>query len=85
MPGRFTSIPIDRIAGVSRPRRELSDAQRAVLDRAWEAQLEVERVGQERDELAREAVALGASWREIAAAVGVSPQAAHRRYRADRR
>ncbi len=51
---------------MARPRRELSDAQRAVLDRAWEAQLEVERVGQERDELAREAVRLGASWREIA-------------------
>ena len=56
-----------------------------MLDRAWEAQLEAERAGQERDELAREAVRLGASWREIAAAVGVSPQAAHRRYRADRR
>jgi len=52
-----------------------------VPDRAWEAQLEVERAAQERDELAREAVALGASWREIAAAVGVSPQAAHERYR----
>jgi len=66
---------------VARPRRELSDQQRVVLDRAWEAQLEVERAAQERDELAREAVALGASWREIAAAVGVSPQAAHERYR----
>ncbi len=66
---------------MARPRRELSDQQRVVLDRAWEAQLEVERAAQERDELAREAVALGASWREIAAAVGVSPQAAHERYR----
>jgi len=66
---------------VARPRRELSDEQRTVLDRAWEAQLQAERAGQERDELAREAVALGASWREIAAAVGVSPQAAHQRYR----
>ncbi len=70
---------------MARPRRELSDQQRAVLDRAWEAQLEVERAASERDELAREAVRLGASWREIAAAVGVSPQAAHQRYRADRR
>jgi len=51
-----------------------------VLDRAWEAQLEVQRAVQARDELAREAVALGASWREIAAAVRVSPQAAHQRY-----
>jgi len=66
---------------VSRPRRELSDQQRAVLDQTWEAQLQVERAAQERDELAREAVALGASWREIAAAVGLSPQAAHQRYR----
>lgn len=55
-----------------------------VLDRAWEAQLEVERAAGERDELAREAVRLGVSWREIAAAVAVSPQAAHRRYRPDR-
>ncbi|MGI8713937.1 MAG: hypothetical protein ACR2NR_12330 [Solirubrobacteraceae bacterium] len=70
---------------MSRPRRELSDQQRAVLDRAWEAQLEVERAVQARDELAREAVALGASWREIAAAVRVSPQAAHQRYHPDRR
>jgi len=69
---------------MARPRRELSDKQRAVLDRTWEAQLEVERAASERDELAREAVRLGASWREIAAAVGVSPQAAHQRYRADR-
>ncbi len=69
---------------MSRPRRDLSDQQRAVLDRAWEAQLQAERAGQERDELAREAVRLGASWREIAAAIGVSPQAAHQRYRADR-
>ncbi|MBJ7600828.1 hypothetical protein [Candidatus Nephthysia bennettiae] len=68
-----------------RPRRGLSDQQRAVLDRAWEAQLEAECAARERDELAREAVALGASWREIGAAVGISPQAAHRRYRADRR
>ncbi len=65
---------------MARPRRELSDEQRAVLDRAWEAQLQAERATQDRDELAREAVRLGASWREIAAAVGVSPQAAHRRY-----
>ncbi len=56
-----------------------------VLDRAWEAQLEVERAARARDELAREAVALEASWREIAAAVGVSPQAAHQRYHPDRR
>ena len=56
-----------------------------MLDRTREAQLELERVCQERDELAREAVRLGASWREIGAAVGVSSQAAHQRYRADRR
>jgi len=55
-----------------------------VLDRAWEAQLVVERATSQRDELAREAAALGASWREIAAAVAVSPQAAHQRYRPDR-
>ncbi len=66
---------------MARPRRELSDQQRAVLDRAWEAQLEAERAASERDELAREAARLGASWREIGAAVGVSPQAAYQRYR----
>lgn len=70
---------------MSRPRRELSEEQRVVLDRAWEAQLQAERVITERDELAREAVRLGASWREIGAAVGLSPQAAHQRYRTDRR
>jgi len=72
------------MSGVGRPRRQLSEEQRVVLDRAWEAQLEVERAAGERDELAREAVRLGVSWREIAAAVAVSPQAAHRRYRPDR-
>jgi hypothetical protein len=64
-----------------RPRRPLTAAQRVVLDRAWEAQLEMDRARQRRDELAREAAELGASWREIAAAVGMSPQAAHKRYR----
>lgn len=52
-----------------------------MLDRAWEAQLELDRARQERDELARQAAGLGASWREIAAAVGMSPQVAHKRYR----
>jgi hypothetical protein len=66
---------------VSRPRRPLSDQQRAILDAAWEAQLEMERARQRRDELAQQAAQLGASWREIAAAVGMSPQAAHKRYR----
>jgi hypothetical protein len=66
---------------VPRPRRPLSDQQRALLERAWEAQLELEHARQQRDELAREAARLGASWREIGAAVGMSPQAAHKRYR----
>lgn len=41
----------------------------------------MDRARQRRDELAREAAELGASWREIAAAVRMSPQAAHKRYR----
>jgi len=41
----------------------------------------MERARQRRDELAQQAAQLGASWREIAAAVGMSPQAAHKRYR----
>lgn len=41
----------------------------------------MERARQRRDELAQQAAQLGASWREIAAAVSMSPQAAHKRYR----
>jgi hypothetical protein len=66
---------------VARPRRQLTTAQRRALDAAWEAQIEMEHARQRRDELACEAARLGASWREIAAAVGMSPQAAHKRYR----
>ncbi|MFZ0043425.1 MAG: hypothetical protein WAK93_19100 [Solirubrobacteraceae bacterium] len=69
---------------MARPRRELTEEQRGVLDRAWEAQLEMEHARQHRDELARHAAELGASWREIAAAVAMSPQAAHQRYRTPR-
>jgi hypothetical protein len=65
---------------VPRPRRQLTAAQRQALEHAWQAQLEMERARQQRDELAREAARLGASWREIGAAVAMSPQAAHKRY-----
>ncbi len=62
--------------------RAVSDQQRVVLDRAWAAQLRLEEACQRRDELAVEAVRLGASWREIAAVVKMSPEAAQERYRA---
>jgi hypothetical protein len=65
---------------VPRPRRQLTAAQRQALEHAWQAQLEIERARQQRDEHASEAARLGASWREIGAAVAMSPQAAHKRY-----
>ena len=76
------SIWVDRIWGVGRPRRSLTAEQRELLDRAFEAQLALEHARQTRDRLARQAAELGASWREIAAAVNMSPQAAHKRYAA---
>jgi hypothetical protein len=66
---------------VPRPRRPLTGAQRQALDAAWQAQLELEHARRRRDQHAAEAARLGASWREIAAAVRMSPQAAHKRYR----
>jgi hypothetical protein len=69
---------------VPRPRRPLTAAQRQALEHAWKAQLELEHARRRRDEHAREAARLGASWREIGAAVAMSPQAAHKRYAHDR-
>jgi hypothetical protein len=65
---------------VPRPRRQLTAAQRRALEHAWQAQLEMEDARRRRDEHASEAAGLGASWREIGAAVAMSPQAAHKRY-----
>jgi hypothetical protein len=66
---------------MARPRRVLSDTTRRLLDEAWEAHLAVEEVRRRRDELAVSAATNGATWREVGAAVGMSPQAAHERYR----
>ncbi len=54
---------------------------RALLDRAWAAHLEHEQALQRRDELAIQAAELGATWREVGAACGMSAQAAHERFR----
>ncbi len=64
-----------------RPRRPLSEITRQMLDEAWEAHLKAEEALRHRDQLALNAAAQGATWREIGAAVGMSPQAAHERYR----
>lgn len=72
------------IVEMGRPRRQLTDQQRELLDQMWEAQLQLEQARQRRDQLARQAAKLGASWREIGAAVGMSPQAAHKRYHTTR-
>ena len=66
---------------MARPRRVLSATTRQLLDEAWEAHLAAEEVRRRRDELAISAAAHGATWREVGAAVGMSPQAAHERYR----
>lgn len=42
---------------------------------------DAERLRRRTDDLARAARAAGASWDEIGAALGISKQAAHRRYR----
>ena len=65
---------------MARPRRELSPRARWLLERVWEAQLEHERALKRRDELAVRAVEVGATWREVGAACGMSPQAAHERF-----
>jgi hypothetical protein len=66
---------------VARPRRLLTPEVRALLDGAWEAQLELEAARRRRDQLALQAAAAGATWREVGAAIAMSPQAAHERYR----
>jgi hypothetical protein len=66
---------------VARPRRKPTDEARRLLDEAWEAQLEHEQALRRRDELAVRAAELGATWREIGAACGMSPQAAHERFK----
>jgi hypothetical protein len=65
---------------VARPRRSLSQETRELLDQAWSAHLEAEQARWRRDALALSAAAQGATWREVGAAVGMSPQAAHERY-----
>jgi hypothetical protein len=66
---------------VARPRRKLSEQARQLLDQAWEAHLEHEQALRRRDQLAIGALQAGATWREIGAAVDMSAQAAHQRYR----
>ncbi len=65
---------------MARPRRPLSPETRELLDQAWAAHLESEQARGRRDTLALNAAAQGATWREVGAAVGMSPQAAHERY-----
>jgi hypothetical protein len=68
------------MGGVARPRRPLTPETRELLDQAWAAHLEAEQARWRRDALALNAAAHGATWREVGAAVGMSPQAAHERY-----
>ena len=65
---------------MARPRRPLSPQARELLDQAWAAHLEAEQARWRRDALALNAAAHRATWREVGAAVGMSPQAAHERY-----
>lgn len=55
---------------MARPRRQLSETTRQLLDEAWEAHLAVEDARRRRDQLAVHAAAAGATWREVGAAVG---------------
>ena len=61
-------------------RRQLSEEVWALLERASAAHLEHEQALQRRDELAVRAAELGAPWREVGAACGMSAQAAHERF-----
>lgn len=70
---------------MARPKRELSEEVWALLERAWAAHLEHEQALGRRDELAMRAAELGATWREVGAACGMSAQAAHERFTRPRR
>jgi hypothetical protein len=79
-PRRVLSGSLDLKGWVGRPRRPLTDHIRALLDQAFEAQLEGEDARRRRDQHALAAARAGATWREIGAAVAMSPQAARQRY-----
>lgn len=53
----------------------------AALSRLADAQATIDRLEAERLALVARALRWGATWSEIAAELGVSPQAAHRRFR----
>ena len=65
---------------MGRPRRELTDAQEDVLNEIEQAAALIRRTTADRDHLVRVAVEMSVSWREIGAALCISPQAAHERY-----
>ena len=54
---------------------------RTALGRVAQVRIEIERLETERVTLIARALHHGSTWAEIATALNVSPQAAHRRYR----
>ena len=69
---------------MARPRRPLTDEARELLDAAAQLDADLAVVLRQRDELARQALAAGATLREVGAAIGMSPQAAHTRFSGSR-
>ncbi len=67
-----------------RTRRPLTPEAARLLDRAAEADADIGMAILKRDGYARAALAAGASWREVGAALCISPQAAHKRFNGDR-
>ncbi len=65
---------------MARPRRPLTPEATRLLDAAAEFHADLAAVVRQRDELAQRALTAGATWREVGAAIGMSPQAAHKRF-----
>jgi hypothetical protein len=65
---------------MARTRRLLTPEATRLLDAAAEADAELAVVLRQRDDYARRALGAGATLREVGAAIGMSPQAAHKRF-----
>jgi hypothetical protein len=65
---------------MARPRRPLTPEAAHLLDAAAIFDAELAAVLRQRDDYARRALEAGATWREVGAAIGMSPQAAHKRF-----
>jgi uncharacterized protein with PIN domain len=67
-------------AGMAGTRRPLTPEQERLIKALRRAVAATDRAAGRRDELVRETAAAGASWSTIGDALGLSAQAAHKRY-----